>query len=74
MSFRNIFRAWISSVLGALILLIPTVVDLMQKGEVDWSKTGWLMIGAVLLALTDAFKEAKRQLDEEEDEEKTLGV
>lgn len=62
-SRKHILKAWISSLLGLLITVIPTVADVIIDGAVHWKKTGLLLSGTVILSLTDLFKEIKREID-----------
>lgn len=65
MKINNILKAWASTTLGVLIGVIATAVTSINQGSFSWVAF-WPSLGvAALMGLTDAFKEAKKQIDEE---------
>lgn len=68
MKLDNIWKAWISTLLGLLIPVITGIVTMVSSGNgVDWKAVKMSLIATGLLALTDLFKEIQTKLNEKKD-------
>ncbi len=63
MKLSNIFRAWLSTLIGLFIPVIVGVSTQLATGQVDWNKVKISLIATGLLALTDLLSEVKKSLD-----------
>lgn len=66
--WSNIFKAGASTLLGGLILVGTTVVTSLQEGQLHWKPVLISAAIAVFLAVTDMFKEAKKQIDNQKED------
>lgn len=66
--WSNILKAGASTLLGGLILVGTTIVTTLQDGKLHWTAIGTSFAIAVFLAVTDMFKEAKKQIDNQKED------
>lgn len=62
---KNIVKAGLSSLLGGLILVLTPTIELLATGSIVWKHVGYAAIAAGVLAVTDVFKEIKKEIDEQ---------
>ena len=63
MKFSNIWKAWISTVVGLLIPIFSGVATSLIEGSIDWSAVKTSLIATGLLAVTDLLKELSKNIN-----------
>lgn len=61
----NIWKAYLSSFIGAVIPIITGVVSDLITGHVDWHAVKVSLAPAVVLFITDLLNEAKNELSKD---------
>ena len=64
----NIWKAWITTVIGLFIPIITTAGTKIIDGSINWHDVKLSLIGTGVLALTDLLSEVKKSLNDKADE------
>ena len=62
MKFSNIWKAWASTFIGALIPIVTGIVTDLVSGSIDWTAVKTALLPAIILGLSDALKEIQNEV------------
>ncbi len=62
MKFSNIWKAWLSTLVGLLIPIVTGIATQLVSGSVDWTAVKTSLIATAGLALTDLLKELNKTI------------
>lgn len=65
MKFSNIWKAWLSTLVGLLIPIVTGVATQLVTGTVDWTAVKTSLIATAGLAFTDLLKELNKTITPE---------
>jgi hypothetical protein len=60
---KNIWKAWVTSLIGALIPLITGIVTELLNGSIDWTAVKTSLAPALILIFTDILKEIQNEVN-----------
>ena len=63
MKFSNIWKAWATTFIGALIPILTGVLTNAVNGTTDWTAVKTALIPALILGFTDALKEIENEIN-----------
>lgn len=64
MKFSNIWKAYLSSFIGAVIPIITAIASDAITGTINWTAVKASLAPAVVLFITDLLNEAKNELNQ----------
>ena len=64
MKFSNIWKAWLSTLIGLLIPIFTGIATQVITGSIDWTAVKTSLIATAILAVTDLLKELTKGLEE----------
>lgn len=68
MNIKNIWKAWVSTLIGLFIPTITAVTSKVLDGSIDWKFVKTSLIVTALLAFSDLLNEVKKSLNDKADE------
>lgn len=62
MKLSNLWKAWVSSLIGALIPILTGLLTSVINGNVDWTSVKISLAPALALVFTDILKELQNEV------------
>ena len=62
MKLQNIWKAWVSSLIGALIPIVTGIITQAVTGHIDWVSVKTSLAPALVLIFTDILKEIENEI------------
>lgn len=63
MKLSNIWKGWLTTLLGVLITVLTALATQLSTGELDWKAISAVALPALVLALTDLLKQTKATIE-----------
>ena len=61
-NISNVYKAWLSTLIGVVITVLSGIISQANTGHVNWHLVIATGSGALLLALTDILKEVQKEI------------